>query len=285
MVRVQMIEYHIPKARKIRYCDNCGVEIRVGDRYCPYCGQQILIFTFPSANVGGGVPLDSDIRLALSFIDKLKTDSKGSAFWEVLDSGHGDHRVWPQSQFLLYLLSYKVGLHDSSYLAQAAKIVCNNDLTVCAVDRWGKAGDRFCVLLGDPDDFYLKDERVGTTKTCSDENSLLLLYRLLTNQLSDADNLFGNLENMWDYSVNLLGRDQADCGKYAIYKTALFGIAAKAIGNSKWVQIVQSRLRELQTRTGPCAGGWKTHLLPDKTFDGVENVETTALSVIALLPE
>ena len=275
------------KKTKARFCDNCGTEIAAGDRYCSYCGQSLAITALTGGNVGAGLLLEDNIISALNFINKLKAE-KEDVYWEVLDSGHGDHKVWPQSQFLLYALFTKLGLHDQNYLASAARIICNNDLTVWAVDRLIRAGERFCILLGDTEDFYLKDCRLGSVLPHSDENALLLLYRLLTNEKTDADNLFGNLEEMWDDEVNMLGMDAADRSKekpqYAVYKTSLFGIAAKAIGNSKWASIVQSRLRQLQTGSGPCSGGWKTEMLPRGTLDGAENIETTALSIIALLP-
>ena len=269
----------VKKISRIQYCDNCGLELHTGDLYCSYCGQQVIDY---------GAGLDESIKLALGFINRLRTD-KGYWYYEVLDPGHGDHKVWPQSQFLLYVLFTAIGIHEPSYLASAARIVCNTDMTVCAVDRLERAGQRFCVLLGDTDDFYLKGEPIGSYRPFSDENSLLIIYRTLTNQKSDANALFNRLAGTWDRKVNLLGLDEADRKKqpqeYEIYKTALFGIAAKAIGNAGWTQTVQSRLRQLQTRNGPNAGGWKTGLRPDGPSDGiVENLETTTLSILALLP-
>lgn len=74
--------------------------------------------------------------------------------------------------------------------------------------------------------------------------------------------------------------DKADLERnlYPVYKVALFGILAKQMDDASIVREVQANLRKWQHQ----AGGWETDRTINLKADGVANIETTALSILAL---
>ncbi|MBS7626582.1 hypothetical protein KEJ51_06050 [Candidatus Bathyarchaeota archaeon] len=76
--------------------------------------------------------------------------------------------------------------------------------------------------------------------------------------------------------------DKADSKRklYPVYKVALFGIFAKRMNDKTTLENVQRNLLKWQDESG----GWVTDRRNDLDPDGVANIETTALSIMALLP-
>ncbi len=75
--------------------------------------------------------------------------------------------------------------------------------------------------------------------------------------------------------------DKADSKRnlYSVYKVALLGILAKRMNETDTAITVRESLIKWQDQYG----GWVTDRTPSFEPDGVANIETTALSVMALL--
>jgi hypothetical protein len=66
---------------------------------------------------------------------------------------------------------------------------------------------------------------------------------------------------------------------YSVFKVALFGILAGKMGETELLASVRTRLRDWQDESG----GWKTDRTIDLQPRGYANLETTALSILALV--
>jgi len=93
--------------------------------------------------------LQTNITAGLNFLSSLQSDHQGW-YWEVSDPNHTDHKIWPQSQNLLYITFKRLGKLDA-----ANQIYYANDFKVAAEDRNIPACSRFSVLDNDPSLFYL----------------------------------------------------------------------------------------------------------------------------------
>jgi hypothetical protein len=76
--------------------------------------------------------------------------------------------------------------------------------------------------------------------------------------------------------------DKADMERnlYPVYKVALLAILAKKLGKTNMLADVQNQLRSWQHHIG----GWETDRTVNFRPNGVANIETTSLSILALLP-
>jgi hypothetical protein len=228
---------------------------------------------------------NQQIRNGLAFLDKLRSESNPHQFWETLDP-QIDHKIWPQSQHLMYVLYTILGMHE-----QAKRVKESNDFFVPPEDRPGKALDRFCILIEDKENFNHKricDEADGGAADCIalmglhsllEENngflSLILRFlRSLSGKKPKSEKYFQRLESMYDSNLGFFSEGE-------LFKISLFEILAKKIGKTDWQDILVKRLIETQSDNG----GWKTHWIGPITprpIGTVENLESTALSIIAL---
>jgi hypothetical protein len=234
---------------------------------------------------------DSDaIKKAVSFIDSLRTDETRTEYFEVAQKDHTEHKVYNQSQYLLLVTFELLGRLE---LAQRIRVKHRPDEPDNDPTRAGhKANDRFCVLEGDTEEFYLAGQKNAES---NDEMALLaafwlekdhrlkipnLLYRMY------ARRLWKKLLSRYDPSKGVLEMDKAEAeneydgkkGLHAIYKLALFGISAAKMGDKQTLNNVKSKLQGWQDDEG----GWVTDLTLDLEFNGVANIETTALSILTL---
>ena len=222
-------------------------------------------------------PSHPAISRALKFIDTLRVNDSRSEYYEVAELDHSEHRVYNQSQYLLTLLFKKVGRID---LAQAIRRKHrpdepDNDLP----RRKGHiACDRWCILEGDIAPFYLKN-RINSSY--NDEKALLALYWLEKGSQGNAKRIWKQLHSRYDSLQGVLKMDKADRERslYPVYKVALLGILARKMNKPDIAGSVEGSLRRWQN-TG---GGWETDRTPILRPDGVANIETTALSILALL--
>ena len=220
---------------------------------------------------------DSSIHRALSFIDSLRVDDTRTEYYEVAEKNHSEYRVYNQSQYLLTVMFKQVGRND---LAQAIRRKHPpNEKDNDPRRRKYKANNRFCVLEGDIKNFYQSKRR---SSRYNDEMALIALGWLLKDRPRSAQNLWKKLYSRYDQSRGVLKMDKADLERnlYPVYKVALLGILAKKLGKTNTITNVQSRLRSWQHQFG----GWETDRKVDLRPDGVANIETTTLTILALLP-
>ena len=226
---------------------------------------------------------DGAIQKALKFIDGLATDDRTS-YYEIYENDPNERKEFPQSQYLLYVTFNEIGLQELS-----SKIASRYDFSaVDTVDpnRAGRpANDCFCVLEGKIEPF-----RHAGKRDCknNDEKALLSIYWL---QRKDrlrgwlyrgyADDVWRQLAAKYDPSRSVLEMDCADQKKqlYSVFKVALFGILAGKMGETELLASVRTRLRDWQDESG----GWKTDRTIDLQPQGYANLETTALSILALV--
>jgi hypothetical protein len=194
-------------------------------------------------------------------------------YWEVLDPNHGDHRIWPQSQYLLYLAFKRFGRYDLAY-----EIYLANDFKVCAVDRVIYASSRFCVLDNDVPPFYLANQTALPSNY--DEVALLGHYRFLTGASVKSIEYAGFLKSKLDPKLGIIGMDEGDRRRnlFRLYKTALAGTLFGRVG---WIQDCQSIARKLESLQAS-DGGWVTDLDSSGKLNGVSNIETTCLALLCL---
>ena len=213
----------------------------------------------------------SRIGQGVRFLHQLASDHPGK-YWEVLDPQHGDHRIWPQSQYLIHLTLKRLW---SSELARRVKAA--NDFNAPAVDRDISSNARYCVLDNDIAPFYLAKQQ---NSDYFDEVALIGHYWALAGAMLRAKVLAGSLLQNWNRSLGVLGMDKDDVqyNLYRIYKTALAGTLFARVGMLDNCASTAAKLEQLQGSDG----GWVTDMRPDGSLDGVANVETTCLALICL---
>jgi hypothetical protein len=211
------------------------------------------------------------IETGLDFLIGLESVHPGW-FWEVSERDHGDRRIWPQTQYLLYITFKRL-----SKLDIAERIRSANWFICPTVDRVGYANDRFCVLDNDVGPFYLWDSE---TSDYFDEVALIGHYRALAGSIGKAVTLAECLFKNWNSDLGVLGMDKGDKekGLFRVYKTALAGTLFARVGMLEECRLVATTLERLQEK----GGGWITDLRPDGVKEGVANAETTCLALICL---
>ena len=217
--------------------------------------------------------LQNSITSGLNFLASLESDHQGW-YWEVSDSNHTDHKIWPQSQYLLYVTFKRLAKLDA-----ASQIYYANDFKVAAEDRNIPACSRFSVLDNDPSSFYL----AGTdTSSNFDEIALIGHYWSLVGNTAKAVNLAQSLKSQWNQKLDVLGMDPGDqaANLFRVYKTALAGTLFGRVGGAA-IAGCQSTAAKLQSLQDP-GGGWITDLDPLGKPNGVCNIETTCLALICL---
>lgn len=218
------------------------------------------------------------IDSGLNFLSGLKSNQPGW-YWEVADQRHPDHRIWPQSQYLLYITFKRFGRFD-----QANEIYLANDFKACAVDREIHANSRFCVLDNDAPPFYLASWSTAQLPNSYDEVALLGHYLALKGSTQEANRCGIYLKDKWNSQFRILGMDEGDRaadqgrGLFRLYKTALAGTLFARIGMIEDCQSTASELQTMQDSTG----GWITDLNAQGRPSGVPNIETTCLTLVCL---
>ena len=213
----------------------------------------------------------SRIGDGVRFIHQLESDHPGK-YWEVTSPQHGDHKIWPQSQYLVYITLKRV-----ESLEIARKIKAANDFNAMAIDRDIRSNARFCVLDNDATGFYLAGQE---TSDYFDEVALIGHYWALKGMMSKAKTLAQSLLQNWNSKLGVLGMDKDDVqhNLFRVYKTALAGTLFARVGMQHECQSAATTLEQLPSSDG----GWMTDIKPDGTPDGVANVETTCLALICL---
>jgi len=227
-------------------------------------------------------PIDTVILKAMSFVDSLRVDDNRCEYREVAEQNHSEYRVYNQSQYLLSVVFKLLGRDD---LAQAIRNKHDPNEGDNDPKREGrKAGDRFCVLEGDLEHFYLKN-RVFLDSEKNDEIALKALYCLQKKPDwmygRNAKKSWEKLRSRYDSSKGVLRMDESDLERnlYPVYKVALLGLLAKEMGDKEIVTRVREDLRKWQHSDG----GWVTDRNINMDPDGVANLETTALAILALI--
>lgn len=230
---------------------------------------------------------DPAISKALKFIDGLKQDGSGGSYYEVAEVEHSEHKVFPQTQYVLFITFNLLNLHDlASPIAKAHDFTAPDlvDLT-----RNGRpANDTYCVLEGDIKPFRLVNQK---DSNYNDETALLAMYWLARKQpiignmlyRRNANTLWKKLQGRYDVTTGFLEMDPAEQSRkpaplHAVYKVALFGILARRMMGQDVLSNVRANLRQWQDTNG----GWITDRRLDLAPDGVANLETTCLSILAL---
>jgi hypothetical protein len=218
--------------------------------------------------------IQSRIGDGVRFIHQLESDHPGK-YWEVNDPQHGDHKIWPQTQYLIHLTLKRLGSVELARRIRAA-----NDFSAPAIDRDISSNARYCVLDNDVTQFYLAGQE---TSDYFDEVALLGHYWSLKGQASKAQNLANDLLQNWNTELDLLGMDKDDAQQtpplFRVYKTALAGTLFARVG---MMNKCQSTAERLESFPNSYAGGWVTDIKLDGTLDGVANAETTCLALICL---
>lgn len=228
--------------------------------------------------------VDRRINNGLGFLELLRTSENKHKFWETLDPKI-DHKVWPQSQYLMYVLFTVLG-----NASEASGVKANNDFLEPAGDREGLALDRFCIIIEDKDSYALNRISNQANRYSEDCISLLGLYcqerekeklwpiKNLRYRLPSSEKCVTQLAGYYD---NELGFFSNQSKPAELYKLSLFAIFAAKAFNQEWCRKLTDRLMETQSDNG----GWKTHWIGRMTpnpVGTVENLETTALSLMAL---
>ena len=232
---------------------------------------------------------DAHIKKGLAFLDRLRSESNHHKFLETLHP-QIDHEIWPQSQYMMHVLFTILGMADL-----AKKVKENNDFYEHPRDRDkdedAKALDRFCILINDTDNFALQRLTRQANASYPDCIALMGLYLIITERKdfigkiirfflslfrikSESEKYFTKLEEMYDPKLGFFQGGE-------LYKLSLFGIFAKKLEKTEWINIITKRLKETQSENG----GWKTHWVgptEPRPIGTVENLESTALSIIAL---
>ena len=215
----------------------------------------------------------------MNFLASLES-SKPGWYYEIPSqySGDSEYKVYPQSQYLLYLTFKRLNRLD------LARQICQANLFgVPAVDRVGYSNDRFCVLDNDAPPFYL----AGQTQLpiAYDEIALVGHYRALTGDMIGAQQCATILKGNWDPGLGVLGMDPGDktanngSGLFRVYKTALAGTLYARVGSKTDCINTATKLQlmqDLQTK------GWITDLDANGKPNGMPNIETTCLCLICL---
>lgn len=237
------------------------------------------------------VPLtDPVIQEALQFIDGLREDDNRVSYFEVTEVTHSEHEIFPQTQYLLYITFNHLGLTQ-----QAARIAGAHDFskpdTVDLTRNGRPANDTYCVLEKKLEPFRLAGKMESDY---NDEMALLSIYWLerklpiIGNRLyrKNADRIWNKLLSRYDRIKGVLEMDPAEKEikptkpqpLHAVFKLALFGILARKMADLGTLHSVQSTLRQWQH----VKGGWETDRTMELNPNGVANLETTCLSILAL---
>ena len=203
----------------------------------------------------------------------LESDHPGR-YWEVYEVNHGDHKIWPQTQYLLYVTFKRFGLSDLARRVQDA-----NDFTAPTIDRAGlRSNQRYCVLDNVTQGFYLSNQ----TSSNYDEIALIGHYAALTSNTELMNTQANVLQSNWNKTIGVVGMDAGDAAAklYRVYKTALAGTLFARANMTNQCEAAAATLSNLQEPTG----GWITDLTiaGAKNPGSVANAETTALSAICL---
>ncbi len=173
----------------------------------------------------------------------------------------------------------------------AKSVKKNNDFYVQPGDRPGEALDRFCILVGDIDNFAYNRIKAEAEEGATDCIALIGIYSLLTEHKgwigrmlrflgkifgikSKTEKYFDRLKRMYDLKLGFFRGGE-------LFKISLFCIFSKKMEDKKWSDILVKRLTETQSDNG----GWKTHWIgptEPRPIGTVENLESTAISIIAL---
>jgi len=228
------------------------------------------------------------IQKALAFIDGLREDEGRTSYYEIVEDDPNEHKVFPQSQYLLYIMFNQIGQREL-----AEKIAQEHDFaemdTVDPHRKGRPANDSFCVLEGKIEAF-----RHAGEKDCenNDEKTLLAIYWLerkhrLLGWLyrKNAHALWTKLHAQYDPTKGVLEMDTADrkLQLYSVFKVALFGVLAKRMYETDVLANVRQRLAGWQCLEGRSAGGWETDRTIELKAHGYANLETTALCILALV--
>ncbi len=223
--------------------------------------------------------IQSSIASGLKFLDGLQSDHPGQ-YWEVLDPQHGEHKIYPQSQYLLYITLKRFGKFEL-----ARPIHDANNFKSLTVDRRNTIADaRFCVLDNDAPPFCLADWGSSQLPDNFDEVGLLGHYWSLTGNSAGATQCATFLWSQWNSQFQVLGMDSGDRSVnppfFRVYKTALAGTLFARVGGTMLAhcQSTAVRLQSLQDTSG----GWKTDLDANGVLQGVPNIETTCLTLICM---
>jgi hypothetical protein len=230
---------------------------------------------------------DPAISKALRFIDGLKQDNSAGSYYEVAEVEHSEHEVFPQTQYVLYITFNLLNLRD-----QASAIAKAHDFTapdLVDLTRHGRpANDTYCVLEGDIKPYRLMNQK---DSEYNDEMALSAIHWLERKQplignvfyRRNADTFWKKLQGRYNASIGFLEMDPAEKSRkpaplHAVYKLSLFGILARRMMGHDMLSNVRANLRQWQD----ASGGWITDRTLDLAPDGVANLETTCLSILAL---
>jgi len=221
---------------------------------------------------------DSAISNALRFLDSIRVDDTRSEYYEVAEKNHSEYRVYNQSQYLISILFNRIGRKDIVQAIRSKHPPDERDNDPRR--RKHKAFDRFCILEGNTENFYLAKKR---SSSYNDELALIALYWLEREKPKSANNLWKRLYSKYDPDIGFLKMDKADSKRnlYPLYKVALLGILAKGMKKMDIVNKIQNDLRKWQHPLG----GWVTDRTKKLRPDGVANIETTVLCSLALMPD
>jgi len=233
---------------------------------------------------------DPGIDGALQFIDGLREDDDRASYYEVAEKTHSQHKVFPQTQYVLYITFNALSLTQQAVRIAGAHDFSKPD-TVDLTRNGRPANDTYCVLEGNLKPFRLAGQM---DSDYNDEMALLSVYWLerkvpiIGNRLyrKNADRIWNKLLSRSDRVNGVLEMDPAEKEitptkpqpLHAVFKLALFGILAKQMADLSTLHIVQSTLRQWQH----AKGGWETDRTIDLKPNGVANLETTCLSILAL---
>lgn len=217
----------------------------------------------------------------MNFLASLKSGVAGW-YYEIPSqySGDSEHKIYPQSQYLLYITFKRLNRLDL-----ARQISEANLFGVPAVDREGYSNDRFCVLDNDAPPFYLANWNQPQLPVNYDEIALIGHYRAITDNLQGAKDCATLLKSKWNSTFNVLDMDEGDktanngSGLFRVYKTALAGTLYARVG-SKTDCITTATI--LQSMQDPQTKGWITDLDANGKPNGKPNIETTCLCLICL---
>ncbi len=249
------------------------------------------------------------IKKALQFIDARRTSPDRHSYWEIEEQNDTEYKIFKQTQYLLSILFKNVDRADLAQKIRTVHSPHNDDNDPNRKDR--KAGDAYCVLDKTNEvlpKFYLEECKDALN---NDEKVLLALYWLkkkyvynnwreefldfligiigekikdkkMREYRDNANRLYHSLKQMYRPD-GVLEMDKADSEKnqYSIYKVALLGILANKMNDMDVLQRVKKSLVYWQQQSNR-NGGWITDLTADLKLIGLANVETTALSILAL---
>jgi hypothetical protein len=225
----------------------------------------------------------SNIDSGKRFLKNLVSKDNQGWYWEISKEGDAEHKIYPQSQYLLYITFKRLNEYDLAHVIEGANL-----FQVPAVDREIYANARFCVLDNDGPPFYLAGKKLSDVQSHYDEVALLGHYLAIRGDTGGAQSCATFLQNKWDSKSRLLGMDDADAkakngqGLFRIYKTALAGTLFARVGQSTPPNCTALANRLAERGFQDSSGGWITDRTRDDKPDGLPNLETTCLALICL---